>query len=580
MHEPGIDQKFEGTIDRGRCGFITLFCELGEDLVRPDGFVRSPDDLENPPTDGSQVEPALRADIRCISNGLDDARGVVVSRGMRVRMSGFEIARFGHALSYHVTPMATTDRVPVTVLTGFLGSGKTTLLNRILSEHHGKRIAVIENEFGEVGVDHQLVIGAEEEIFETNNGCICCTVRGDLLRILGQLLKRRDKFDYIIVETTGMADPGPVAQTFFLDDDFKQQFLLDAIVTVIDARHIEKHLEEMKEPGEQVAFADVILLNKTDLVTGAELERIERRIRAMNGTAKIFRTQNANVPIDRVLDVGAFDLQRALAVDSSFLEPEYPFEWGGVYELPAGRFTLRTGSEAHAHHDHHHDHGHDHRHDHDHGHDHDHHGHDHAHAGGLGLVMLPASAADSAALDATIEPAVRAFAEEAKPVTCGGRIVPGNARYAIDVDHDGSHFDIEVPKAGAYAIFCEHAPAEFDLRIDGVRPAAQRAFASHHHDEEISSIGISDPRPLDAKKVNDWLSYLLQSRGADIFRMKGVLSLKGEDRRYVFHGVHMMFDGQLERPWPSGTTRQNTLVFIGRKLDRQELEAGFHSCIA
>ena len=485
-------------------------------------------------------------------------------------MGRYGIAGFGHAVSYHVTPMATTDRVPVTVLTGFLGSGKTTLLNRILSEHHGKRIAVIENEFGEVGVDHQLVIGAEEEIFETNNGCICCTVRGDLLRILGQLLKRRDKFDYIIVETTGMADPGPVAQTFFLDDDFKQQFLLDAIVTVIDARHVEKHLDEMKEPGEQVAFADVILLNKTDLVTEAELERIERRIRAMNGTAKIFRTQNADVPINRVLDVGAFDLQRALAVDGNFLEPEYPFEWGGVYQLPAGRFTLRTGTEAHAHHDHH---GHGH-------HDHGHHDHDHAHAGGLGLVMLPASAADSAALDACIEPAVRVFAEETTPVACGGRIAPAHARYAIDVDHDGSHFEIEVAEAGAYAIFCEHAPAEFNLRMDGVQPAAQRAFASHHHDEEIASIGISDPRPLDPKKVNDWLSYLLQSRGADIFRMKGVLSLKGEDRRYVFHGVHMMFDGQLERSWPSGATRQNTLVFIGRNLDRQELEAGFHSCIA
>ena len=169
--------------------------------------------------------------------------------------------------------MATTDRVPVTVLTGFLGSGKTTLLNRILSENHGKRIAVIENEFGEVGVDHQLVIGAEEEIFETNNGCICCTVRGDLLRILGQLLKRRDKFDYIIVETTGMADPGPVAQTFFLDDEFKDRFSLDAIITLVDARHIEKHLDEMQEPGEQVAFADVILLNKTDLVGAAELAR-------------------------------------------------------------------------------------------------------------------------------------------------------------------------------------------------------------------------------------------------------------------------------------------------------------------
>ena len=475
--------------------------------------------------------------------------------------------------------MATIDRVPVTVLTGFLGSGKTTLLNRILSENHGKRIAVIENEFGEVGVDHQLVIGAEEEIFETNNGCICCTVRGDLLRILGQLLKRRDKFDYIIVETTGMADPGPVAQTFFLDDDFKQQFLLDAIVTVVDSRHIEKHLDEMQEPGEQVAFADVILLNKTDLVGEAELERIERRIRAINGTAKIFRTRNADVPIERVLDVGAFDLQRALAVDGAFLEPQYPFEWAGVYSLPAGRFELRTGSGGHHHHGHDADHGHDHAHDQAHQHAHAH-AHDHAHSGGLGLVVLPVAAASDAGLAAAIEPAVRAFAEDATAVPCGGHLLPGTARYAIDVGHDGSHFVLEVPQAGAYALFCEHAPAEFNLRLEGAQPAAQRAFASHHHDEEISSIGISDPRPLDAQKLNDWLSYLLKSRGADIFRMKGVISLAGEDRRYVFHGVHMMFDGQLERPWPAGSPRQNTLVFIGRKLDRQELEAGFHSCLA
>ena len=492
--------------------------------------------------------------------------------------------------------MATTDRVPVTVLTGFLGSGKTTLLNRILSENHGKRIAVIENEFGEVGVDHQLVIGAEEEIFETNNGCICCTVRGDLLRILGQLLKRRDKFDYIMIETTGMADPGPVAQTFFLDDDFKQQFMLDAIVTVVDARHIEQHLDQMDEPGEQVAFADVILLNKTDLVTPAELERIERRVRAINATAKVFRTQNADVPIDKVLGVGAFDLDRALAVDSTFLEPQYPFEWAGVYQLEAGTLTLRTGAETHAHHghgEHAHEHAHEHGpdcgHDHHdahegHGHDHDHDHHDahegHSHGAGLGVALLPATAATGEALAALIEPAVRAFAAEAATVDCGGVITPGHGLHRIDVAHDGSHFELQIAQSGAYAIFCEHAPAEFNLRVEGRSPAAERAFASHHHDEEISSIGITDPRPLDAKKVNDWFSYLLQSRGADIFRMKGVLNLRSEERRYVFHGVHMMFDGRLERPWPPGVVRGNTLVFIGRNLDRQELEAGFHSCLA
>ncbi|MEY3713710.1 MAG: hypothetical protein RL321_1330 [Pseudomonadota bacterium] len=483
--------------------------------------------------------------------------------------------------------MATTDRVPVTVLTGFLGSGKTTLLNRILSENHGKRIAVIENEFGEVGIDHQLVIGAEEEIFETNNGCICCTVRGDLLRILGQLLKRRDKFDYIIVETTGMADPGPVAQTFFLDDEFKQQFLLDAIVTVIDAHHIEKHLDEMKEPGEQVAFADVILLNKVDLVSEAELERIERRIRAINGTAKIFRTRNADVPIERVLDVGAFDLNRALAVDSTFLEPQYPFEWAGLYELAAGRHELRTGSgeHDHHHHEHHHDencdHAHHEHHAHDHGHDHGHDHHDHAHEGGLAVALLTAGAGDPATVLAeSIEPAVRAFAEDAVRIDCGGALKPAATPYRIDVGHDGSHFHIDIERAGRYVLVVEHAPIEFGLRLEGSKPIVERRFASHHHDEEISSIGLTDPRAVDPNKLNDWLSYLLKSRGADIFRMKGVISIKGEPRRYVFHGVHMMFDGQLERPWPVGVDRVNTLVFIGRNLDRQELEAGFHSCFA
>jgi G3E family GTPase len=493
--------------------------------------------------------------------------------------------------------MATTHRVPVTVLTGFLGSGKTTLLNRILSEHHGKRIAVIENEFGEVGVDSQLVIGAEEELFETNNGCICCTVRGDLLRILNSLMKRRDRFDYIVIETTGLADPGPVAQTFFLDADLKSQFVLDAIVTVVDAKHVEGHLVSMDETAEQIAFADVILLNKVDLVGAADLERIERRIRSINAPAKIFRTRNADVPIERVLDLGAFDLERALGVDATFLEPEYPFEWAGAWRLERGLHTLRTGSDTGrepAAHDHEHDHDHDHDHGQDHGHVLDHgraEAHDdhapaagshsgHPHGEGLGIVMLPLVAADSAALESQIEVAVRSFATEPLPVAALGGIAPDARLRRIDVFHGPARFEMDVHEAGVYALFCEHAPAEFGLRVEGSEPLLERAFASHHHhDEEIASIGIVDERPLDAKKLNDWLSYLLQSRGQDIFRMKGVLSLRGEDRRYVFHGVHMMFDGRLERPW-GAAVRRNSLIFIGRHLDRDELEAGFASAVA
>jgi len=464
----------------------------------------------------------------------------------------------------------TPSRVPVTVLTGFLGSGKTTLLNRILSEKHGKRIAVIENEFGEVGVDSELVIGAEEELFETNNGCICCTVRGDLIRILGQLMKRRDRFDYILIETTGMADPGPVAQTFFLDDELKSQFALDAIVTMVDAKHFEQHVDELSEPAEQVAFADLVLLNKTDLVDDAALARIESRIRGINGTAKILRTKNADAPIDKVLNVGAFDLQRALAVDESFLEPEYPFEWGGVYQLAAGDYLLKTRG-AHDHHGH--DHGHDHNHDHDHE-----HGHEHHHAD-LDVVVLPLGAATPGELNSAIETAVRAFADPATVVMCHGELAQIPAHYAIDLSHAGADFKLPIARAGAYAIFCEHHPAEFGLELAGHKPGAERRFASHHHEDDILSIGISDPRPLDPVKLNQWLDYLLKTRGQDIFRMKGVLNVKGEDRRQVFHGVHMMFDAQPERPWGS-SPRINNLVFIGRGLDRAEFEAGFESAVA
>ncbi|TPJ67451.1 GTP-binding protein [Mesorhizobium sp. B2-7-1] len=236
-------------------------------------------------------------------------------------------------------------QIPVTVLTGYLGAGKTTLLNRILSENHGKRYAVIVNEFGEIGIDNDLIVESDEEIYEMNNGCVCCTVRGDLIRVVEGLMKRPDRFDAIVVETTGLADPVPVAQTFFMDDDVRSKTKLDAVVALVDAKHLPLRLKDSKEAEDQIAFADVVVLNKTDLVTPEELEKVEATIRAINPAAKIHRTQRSGVALNEVLDRGAFDLSRALENDPHFLEA----------------------------HDHDHDHDH-HHHDHD-GHDHHHHHH-------------------------------------------------------------------------------------------------------------------------------------------------------------------------------------------------------------
>jgi G3E family GTPase len=260
-------------------------------------------------------------------------------------------------------------KTPVTVLTGYLGAGKTTLLNRILSEDHGKRYAVIVNEFGEVGIDNDLIVGADEEVFEMNNGCVCCTVRGDLIRVVSGLMKRKGGFDAIIVETTGLADPGPVAQTFFVDEDVRAKTELDSVTTVVDAKHLPLRLADSKEAAEQIAFADQIILNKTDLVTEAELKEVERMIRRLNPLAPIHRAQRSNVPLDLVLGRGSFDLARIEEIEPDFLNPAHG-EAGHVHDDDCD-------------HDHH---GHDH---HDHG-PHDHEGHD-IEASGIRGISLTAT---------------------------------------------------------------------------------------------------------------------------------------------------------------------------------------------
>jgi G3E family GTPase len=446
------------------------------------------------------------------------------------------------------------EKVPVTVLTGFLGSGKTTLLNRILTEHHGERIAVVENEFGEVGIDHELVIGAEEEIFEMNNGCLCCTVRGDLIRILGSLMRRRDKFDRIMIETTGMADPGPVAQTFFMDDEIGAQLKLDSVITLVDMKHVEQHIDESEECQAQIAFADVLLLNKSDLVDIQEFERIEARLRAMNATAKRLRSVRGEVALGELLDLDAFAVERALEVNPNFMEPEYPFEWAGRFELAAGRYRLELepGPDP-----------------------------------SIDVALFAHDGPDDERLRGLCERAVRLYAQpsdELEPGVCFGpeaklkrlMLPEGQGRY---------EFEVEVVESMRYGLVTQHGPDEFAMVLRDAQGQVVEAVeaveiaAGHTHDEQVSSVGIELDEPLDARKVNAWMSLILQTYGASIYRSKGVLNVAGYDKRFIFQGVHMVMDMQPGTPWRAGEPRRSKLVFIGRDLDRELLTKGFKLCV-
>lgn len=447
--------------------------------------------------------------------------------------------------------MTIAQKVPVTILTGFLGSGKTTLLNRILSEEHGKRIAVIENEYGEVGIDQALVINADEEIFEMSNGCICCTVRGDLIRVLGNLMKRRDKFDYVLVETTGLADPGPVAQTFFMDDEIRAEYSLDGIVTLVDAAHIEQQLGRSDESTEQIAFADVLVLNKTDLVESEALDRLEARIREMNRMARIVRSERANVPVDTVLQLSAFDLEQVLERRPTFLEPEYPFEWTGVYSLDSGcyQLSLAEGPDPE-----------------------------------MSLVVMPNQGVDDAALREGAEWCVRRYAEPTEDLRPGDE-VPVGKHANLQLDAPGrKHFSLTFDTQTRIGLYTQHTAEEFDLQLidaDGVvlPVEVERTWiAQHEHDDEVGSFAIEMDGDVDPDKFNVWLGKLLRERGVDIFRIRGFISFAEETERFVFQGVHMLIDGQPDRPW-GDEERRTQIVFIGRNLDEQSIRQGFEACL-
>ena len=386
--------------------------------------------------------------------------------------------------------LRTVAHLPTIVL-GFRRSGKTTLLNHILKGDHGKRIVVIENEFGEIDIDSELVAFEErgdENIMLLNNGCLCCTVRGDLVDMLGKLVNdRKGQFDHILIETTGLANPAPIIQTFYLEPDLLDSLRLDGVVTLIDSKHAMLHLDEEKPEGvvnealEQVAFADRLVVNKTDLVEEAQIRTVENRVRSINQLATIQRSKHAEVDLDFVLGIGGFDLDRVQDV-------------------------IEQEPEAHSH---------------SHSHDHDH---------------------------------SRDAEGECEDPECND---PSHSHsHSHSHDHGHAHDGAECEVCG------EHG----------------HSHSHHNHDDSVTSVSLSMDGEVDLDLVNDWLGLLLNDRWQDLYRMKGVLAIEGCDERYVFQGVHALFEGMPDRPWEDGESRSSKLVFIGKELDREELEAGFEAC--
>lgn len=453
--------------------------------------------------------------------------------------------------------------IPVTILTGFLGSGKTTLLNHLLTQKTGLRIAVIENEFGSVSIDSGLVISATEEVIELNNGCICCAVRDDLASAARSLMNRREQIDAVVIETSGLADPGPVMTTFILEKDLQESFQIDAVVTVVDALHLDRHLGNSPECERQIGFADVVVLNKTDLVSPADLDALEKRIREVNRVARIHRTERGVLAPSKVVGQRAFDLDNKTAFDGTLLQSEddRPYSWAAHYRLQPGVYTFDFQKDAYDH---------------------------------QGIVLLSLHSGSEASLNQAKLDATSIFEGDPVRREPGANLAPMPFKQRLSLPGPGTQYPVVIQRAGDYALFGGHAMSAYGFNLktsEGtvVEPrwvqeweddGSHSGQGGHRHDPTVRSVVIVDPRPVDGDLLSTWLGTLLQKRGNDIYRMKGIFNVEGVDKRFIFQGVHMLFEGKADRAWMPGEERKSQMVFIGKNLDRRELEMGFRTCLA
>lgn len=436
------------------------------------------------------------------------------------------------------------------MITGYLGSGKTTLLNRILSERRDERIVVIENEAGEIAIDQDLVVRSAEQVIPTGGGCACCAVREDLIEALDVVLDWQQPPDRIVIETSGLADPAPIAQTFLDTARFRDRLRLDGIVTLVDAKHIARHLDSSAEARKQIALADRLIINKADLVERQDLEALDRRLERLNAGALRLRASRAQVPAEELLEIGGFDSKTAFNLDDGAIETERLFGWSGAFELAPGVVEIVVSDCP---------------------------------AMAATIVCLPAPEASRAALKNLESLADGLFAEGHTLVQPGEGFIPAALGRQLMVVEPNVRFRLEIESPGAYAVFLEQPPSPQGLELyfggEVLHPAAEsRSTLSHAHQDDVCTLSLELDSPLDGDATAAWLTALLLIKGEDLFRTKGILHVRGMKERFVIQAVHMMLDGGPDRPWAPDEDKTSRLVFIGRNLDREALLVGFRSC--